>query len=240
MQMQWLRHIRSSRTGIEKFIAQSLAINGKLTEATNQMFSLDLPKERIEESTSLQLTLSPSLAGAMLDALPYLARYPYGCVEQTMSRFLPAVIVQKTLKDLGLTDKEVGQYINNVLIPREDPKHPKRQTEETLSELNKMTKAGLERLYDFQHSDGGWGWWKKGNSDRFMTAYVVWGLTQAKSAGVKVKKGVLNRAVNFLQNQLVEEENNPDMLAWMLHALSYAQTNSQFENKQNRTSLENT
>ena len=25
----------------------------------------------------------------MLDALPYLIDYPYGCTEQTMSRFLP-------------------------------------------------------------------------------------------------------------------------------------------------------
>jgi Cu(I)/Ag(I) efflux system membrane protein CusA/SilA len=40
--------------------------------------------------------------GAMVDALPYLADYPYGCTEQTMSRFLPAVVTAKTLKDLGL------------------------------------------------------------------------------------------------------------------------------------------
>jgi uncharacterized protein YfaS (alpha-2-macroglobulin family) len=29
----------------------------------------------------------------MIDALPYLAGYPYGCVEQTMSRFYPSVLV---------------------------------------------------------------------------------------------------------------------------------------------------
>jgi hypothetical protein len=30
------------------------------------------------------------VAGALVDALPYLVDYPYGCTEQTMSRFLPA------------------------------------------------------------------------------------------------------------------------------------------------------
>ncbi len=53
-----------------------------------------------------------------------------------------------------------------------------------------MTEAGLKRLYDFQqHGDGGWGWWKEGDSDHWMTAYVVWGLSLARDAGVKVKKG---------------------------------------------------
>ena len=28
----------------------------------------------------------------MLDALPYLIEYPYGCTEQTLNRFLPTVI----------------------------------------------------------------------------------------------------------------------------------------------------
>ena len=33
----------------------------------------------------------------MVDALPYLVDYPYGCTEQTLNRFLPTVITQKVL-----------------------------------------------------------------------------------------------------------------------------------------------
>ena len=83
-----------------------------------------------------------------------------------------------------------------------------------------MVKKGLNRLYDFQHSDGGWGWWKEGESDHFMTAYVVWGLSLAREAGVDIKTDVLDRGANFLDKEIVEEEANPDMQAWMLHALS--------------------
>jgi len=44
----------------------------------------------------MTVQIAPSLAVTMLDAIPYLIDYPYGCTEQTMSRFLPAAIVAKT------------------------------------------------------------------------------------------------------------------------------------------------
>ena len=62
--------------------------------------------------TELNLQLTPSVAGTMLDALPYLADYPYGCIEQTMSRFLPSVVVAKTLQDLGLRTEELEKRAN--------------------------------------------------------------------------------------------------------------------------------
>jgi uncharacterized protein YfaS (alpha-2-macroglobulin family) len=97
-----------------------------------------------------------------------------------------------------------------------------------LQKLDEITKAGLERLYDFQHSDGGWGWWKQGESDRWMTAYVVWGLTLARDAEVKINRNVLDRGASYLDKTLVEEEENPDMQAWMLHALAvYKASNKQ-------------
>ena len=46
------------------------------------------------------------MATTMLDALPYLIDYPYGCTEQTMSRFLPAAITAKTLRDLGMKPED--------------------------------------------------------------------------------------------------------------------------------------
>jgi hypothetical protein len=95
-----------------------------------------------------------------------------------------------------------------------------------LDQLNDMTDAGLKRLYDFQHSDGGWGWWKEGDSDHWMTAYVVWGMSLARDAGVDVKQDALRRAATYLDEHLVEEEENPDMQAWMLHACAAYEHNS--------------
>jgi uncharacterized protein YfaS (alpha-2-macroglobulin family) len=96
--------------------------------------------------------------------------------------------------------------------------HP--QGRRDLKELEKITKAGLDRLYDFQHADGGWGWWKEGESDHFMTAYVVWGMTLARQAGVDINSDSLQRATAYLDKELVEEEKSYDSQAWMLHALA--------------------
>jgi uncharacterized protein YfaS (alpha-2-macroglobulin family) len=83
--------------GIEKFISRSGKMRGDSVAV-----KLDIPKERRGDSTNLTVQVSPSMATTMLDALPYLIDYPYGCTEQTMSRFLPAVITAKTLRDLGM------------------------------------------------------------------------------------------------------------------------------------------
>lgn len=200
--------------GIEKFISKS----GKVRD-DDITVKLEIPKERKPESTALTVQVTPSMAVTMLDALPYLIDYPYGCTEQTMSRFLPAAITAKTLKDLGLKPEDVmGHVFGGIETNTATATHPKGKHD--LRELDNITKQSLERLYDFQHSDGGWGWWKQGESDHFMTAYVLWGLSLARQAGIEVKTNVTRRAYSYLDKTLVEEELNYDEQAWMLHALS--------------------
>jgi uncharacterized protein YfaS (alpha-2-macroglobulin family) len=200
--------------GIEKFVSRSGKMRGDSVAV-----KLDIPKERRTDSTRLTVQIAPSMATTMLDALPYLIDYPYGCTEQTMSRFLPAVITAKTLRDLGLKpETAMNKIFGGIEEATADATHPKGRHD--LKELEAMTKQSLERLYDFQHADGGWGWWKQGESDHFMTAYVVWGMTLAQQAGIDVKADVLSRGVDFLAHELVEEEANYDAQAWMLHALA--------------------
>jgi uncharacterized protein YfaS (alpha-2-macroglobulin family)/tetratricopeptide (TPR) repeat protein len=200
--------------GLEKFVARS----GK-AKADETTVTIDIPAERKKESTSLTVQIAPSMAVTMLDALPYLIDYPYGCTEQTMSRFLPAAIVAKTLADLGLRPEDVeGRVFGGIEQATASVTHPKGKR--PLGELAAITKQSLDRLYDFQHSDGGWGWWKEGDSDHYMTAYVVWGMSMARQAGIDVRADVLDRGAQYLDKEIVEEENAPDVQAWMLHALA--------------------
>ena len=122
-------------------------------------------------SHSLHVEVSPSIAGSMFSALDYLTTFPYGCTEQTMSSFLPNIVVAETLKKLNLTG-------------RIDP-----------ADLNLKVDAGLERLADLQHEDGGWGWWKEDDSRVFMTAYVVSGLAEAAHAGYPKARGHMSGGV---------------------------------------------
>jgi alpha-2-macroglobulin len=181
--------------------------------------ALVLPAARRPDSTSLTVTLAPSLAVTMLDALPYLVDYPYGCVEQTLSRFLPAVVVAKTLREHGLSVEDaMTRVFGGIELDSATKTHPKGK--EALAKLDELTKAGLERLYDFQHADGGWAWWKEGDSDPFMSAYVLWGLALAREAGLEVRSAVCENAARYLAAELVEAERQPDLQAWMLHALA--------------------
>lgn len=194
--------------GIDKFVAQS----GKMT--TDELtVDFQMPEFRAAGAT-FEIHASSSLAATMLDALPYLAQYPYGCVEQTMSRFMPAVIVANTLKELGLSEEDIVERAFGGIEKREAG-----DGGDQLYDLKQMVSDGLDRLYDFQHANGGWGWWKGGDSDLFMSSYVVWGLTLSEKAGVQVDTGVLERGRDFLGKRLVDAEELHDLEAWMLHAL---------------------
>ena len=80
--------------------------NGKIT--------FTVPEQRRPKQSRIEVRYSPTLAGAMVDALPYLVDYPYGCTEQTLNRFLPTVITQKVLLDMKLDLKDIQQKRSNL------------------------------------------------------------------------------------------------------------------------------
>ena len=198
--------------GIEKLETAAGKLRGAELRA-----GVTLPERR--RSTRLEILLAPSLAVAMLDALPYLIEYPYGCTEQTMSRFLPAVVTARTLAELGLGREDVVGRVFGGIEPEHAPRtHPDGSRD--LDELDAVVRRGLARLADLQHGDGGFGWWKPGASDPFMTAYAAWGLVLARDADVAVDHGMLERSLRYLERSLVEKEDELDTQAWMLHALA--------------------
>jgi len=202
--------------GITKFVTKAGKVSGD-----DVTIRIDIPAERKVESTTLEIQITPSLAVSMLDALPYLIEYPYGCTEQTLSRFVPAVVTMKTLRDLGLEPEDVANHMfGGVEQEHADKTHTKNKRTASLDQLDDVVATGLKRLMDMQHSSGAWGWWKKDTSDRFMTAYALWGLSLALEAGVEVDTASLNRAAKWLQKQIVEDENYGDRQAWLLHALA--------------------
>jgi uncharacterized protein YfaS (alpha-2-macroglobulin family) len=175
----------------------------------SQAMQLNLPEGADPATGALSVTLSPSLASSILGSLDDLIGYPYGCVEQTMSRFLPTVVVAQTLQQLNLPFPE-----------------QKRQA------LPKMVNKGLTKLYGMQHEDGGWGWWVNDQSNPFMTAYVMYGLTVAKSAGYEVIEDRYQNGLNSLRAQLEarkaggglggrDEVLNPTTEAYMLYVLAF-------------------
>ncbi len=181
-------------------------------------FTLDIPTARRVGADKLTISVTPSLAAAALDAVPYLIEYPYGCVEQTMSRFLPAVVTARTLRDLGLDEAAVVGRMFGGIAPGYLPTVAVGQP--GLAELDSVVGIGLDRLQAAQRADGSWPWWGGGESDEFMTAYVVWGLRQAELAGVEVSGGMIERGAAWLRTHLVNANRDPDRQSWILNALA--------------------
>ncbi len=176
-------------------VKMSESRSGAVSNAGAADVAMQFPAQSVPQSRAIEVSVSPSVAGALFGALDYLTAFPYGCTEQTMSSFLPNVIVTRALKELNVTAD-----VNKDLL------------------AGKL-KAGLDRLSDFQREDGGWGWWKTDESDVFMTAYVVGGLSQAKSAGVAVNDDSLQRGLKWLR---AAYDKNPKMAADLKAYVAYA------------------
>lgn len=141
-------------------------------------------------ASEVRLVLARGDLARALEGVGGLVEYPYGCVEQTMSRFLPAVAVQEATRHapVGLSP-EIARRLPDVLA------------------------KGLTRLYDFQHADGGWGWWQHDATDDRMTCYVVQGLARCRTAGVAVDDRVLARGIDYLRVKLRDGKLSESLIA---------------------------
>jgi len=173
-------------------------------------FTVRVPAERRVPQSRLEVRYSPTLAGAMVDALPYLVDYPYGCTEQTLNRFLPTVITQKILIDMGLDlehikNKRTNLNAQEIGDDRERAERWQRYDRNPVfdeAEVRRMVKEGVKQLTEMQLADGGWGWfsgWGE-RSTPHMTAYVVHGLQIARQNDVALVPGMLERGVAWLEN----------------------------------------
>lgn len=169
----------------------------KLVGKLNKVGRIALPAGFVAQEIHLNLACS-ELAQA-LDGLDYLVDYPYGCIEQTMSRFLPAVMV-----------KHATQHSPVTLSP------------EVMKKLPDVLDKGLTRLYGHQHDDGSWGWFDKDSRNFPMSVYVVYGLARCKATGTKVDAQVLERGCRYLHEELRTRKHDAGQVARAWYALALA------------------
>ncbi len=156
---------------------------------------LPLP-ETIQEMSLVRIELGRSVASSLPNGLEYLIGYPYGCVEQTMSRALPNAVVGRLSTQLGLGSLGYSE------------------------QLVSLINASVQRLYGFQHDDGGWGWWNDDASDDYQTAWVIFGLSVTAEAGHEIDPGVITRGAGYLKDNL--ERMDLRTQAFALYSLAYA------------------
>ncbi|MBQ7109973.1 MAG: hypothetical protein IJO06_02025 [Thermoguttaceae bacterium] len=211
---------------LERGMAKQIAVSGMIPAADaassgakaprEAKFRLTVPEARRPETTKLTVRFSPTLAGAIFDALPYMIEYPYGCNEQTLNRFLPLVIAQKALIDSGvdlasLKEKRANLNAQELGDAKERAAQWSRNASHKavydVNEARKLAQIGVDKLVAAQCNDGGWGWFS-GVGERStaeMTALVVRGLILARANDQAVPEHALQNGIAWLQNHQREE-----------------------------------
>ncbi len=195
---------------------QTESYTGVLRPAESDgQFTISVPTERRAEQTRLEVRYTPTLAGAMVDALPYLVDYPYGCTEQTLNRFLPAVVTQQTLRRMQLDlaairDKRTNLNAQEIGDDAERARQWQRFERNPVfddAELKAIVTAGVNRLTQMQLPDGGWGWFSGWGERSYphTTAVVIHGLLVAQENDVAIVPDVLQHGIAWLEAYQAEQ-----------------------------------
>ncbi len=196
---------------------QTYGTSGVLDLGGERLEVVSLPSTYDVTGGTLQVEVAPSLAAAMTAGLDALEANPYPGSEQALSRFLPNLIVYRAIQDLGLESPDM------------------------LARLERTLDDGIQELEETQNVDGGWVWWPCGTgsgkangansaaSNTYLTAYVVYGLSQARDAGVFVDESMLQRGISYLEAtrpvlEMLSSTWQLDQLAFHYYAIARAGT----------------
>lgn len=145
--------------------------------------ALKLPDTAQAGVGSLELSLSSSVLASLQGGIDSLLEYPHGCVEQTTSRLIPLVMLEELMRRSG--DSRLSGAAHH-----------------------RRMDGAIAHVLEHQNSDGGFGLWPDSDSEGFLTAYALWGLTTAKSHGYAVPTGSVERGFSYLKQHV---EDGDDM-----------------------------
>jgi uncharacterized protein YfaS (alpha-2-macroglobulin family) len=124
----------------------------------------------------LEVTTSSTGLQALTDAVIYLTDYPYGCAEQISSRVLALAAV-----------RDVLQAFQADGLPSD-------------ARLEQQVGMDVQRLMQLQNPDGGWGFWRPGETSwPYLTVHVSHALHLAQAKGYSVPQASVARAKGYLK-----------------------------------------
>jgi uncharacterized repeat protein (TIGR01451 family) len=159
--------------------------------------TLTLSHDFIPSTADAKLTISNSPMVQFSKALSYLVGYPYGCIEQTISKAFPQIYFSELVKNMKYAME---------------------------TDLNPATnvQAAINKVQSMQQYDGGMSYWPGGTEETWWgTNYATHFLLESKKAGYEVNSAVIDKAMNFVAQQVKAHsyENyfysiDPDFSSW--------------------------
>ena len=141
--------------------------------------SNDLLSEFVPQSGAVSVSASPFAALDVPALLTALDRYPYGCTEQTISRAMPLLYVNKlaSMESLALDDSAEARIIKAV-----------------------------ERVLARQGANGSFGLWSVGGEDIWLDAFVTDFLTRVRERNIAVPQLAFTLALDRLRNKVANAD----------------------------------
>lgn len=157
---------------------QTFSSVGMLEIASTRLEGISLPKSITPQGGSLRIEINPSLAGMLYGGLKTFEPVTNQSTESLLSRMLPNLAAYRLLIN-------APPAVNT-------------------NELQKAIQESIYQLVARQRFEGSWSWWEQGNAEPLITAYVLFGLSQAKAEGFSVPQDALERAGQYLLSALIQ------------------------------------
>ncbi|MCK4636043.1 MAG: hypothetical protein KAT32_04195 [Candidatus Moranbacteria bacterium] len=172
----------TKKVSIEKF---GFLEKSSSTHKINEEINLKINEDAFNDQTKINVEVSATLLGSLPSAVEYLLDYPYGCVEQTTSRFMAALKVKQNPEIFYKANQE--------------------------NDVDLILDEGVKRLIELQNSDGGWGWWSgESGSSPFISIYVAESLLEAREVGVEIDEKIIYKIRDYFQNYNYNQARRPE------------------------------
>lgn len=150
---------------------------GELGANGNSRFELPLswPDDLVAKDSMVTVSVDRTGMSELEPGLRYLIEYPYGCLEQTLSRFIPLTKVKDLARSLDLPELAA-------------------------TKLDDFVRAGASKVARHQDVDSGhFTLWPGSEPQPHLTVYALYGLNEAKRAGVRVDAQAVNRGLEAMR-----------------------------------------
>lgn len=141
----------------------------------------------------ITISVVPNAYQRLIEAAKSLSNYPYGCVEQTISKFLPLATVVALLKESGVEPTTIDK------------------------EINDKVSTGIMRVCSLQSQNGSWGWWGGQNNSPNLTAYAMHSIYLLKNMNYYVPELTISNGKSALRYLLDNGNFGPDEMSYLFY-----------------------
>lgn len=154
------------------------------TDGESALEKIVTPTEIHEDLGGVHISVHSTVGAFVEDALVYMADFPYGCTEQLASKIDTLATVRELLmlENIG-DDFDIGTIEHRGRVYT----------------LDDAVANGLSLVYEAQNSDGGFGYYKRLQSNYELTLHIVKTLASLEKSEYKINQGRFERAIEYIE-----------------------------------------